>query len=346
MIQRLNTMAGAVLLLASAWATAGTTRSAEANDWRDFDLLNGRLMISAPASAAYEKLQAQHIMAADPSEDNETQLRVKAAGTEIVVYVKELFALAPINTEAFFHEEIWGGETPSGATAPGPIALAAPLGAYGVASGSYPHPSGNNVLGCLLVAQADGTAQYVYVMTWDVDATTLKEVSAIAERMVLSLRPGARQELQSGGRHALAPQLRSGGSLIVELPDDYVLSKNQGPDFTVYDIGRLTPLGEPRGSLGVYVGDFPALHFSRSGLTPDGAKQVPVRLLGNDAAWLEYETHGTAGDAAWLHRETIVNLGSSAQGQKLHVFLSAPSNSADVDSLTRIAEEGLKITRP
>jgi hypothetical protein len=349
MISRLCILVVSLSLMVLAWPLIAPVQTAAANDWQDFDLLAGRLVMSAPSAAKFDDVGAEDIMAASPADTSVAQLRIQAAGTEIVVHVRELFALFPREPTTFFFDAIWGGETPQGADKPERIQVAEPLTAYGVATGTYLHSSGNNVLASLLVAQADGTAQYVYIMTWDVDAATLEQASRIAERMVLSLRPGPRQDLQGSGRHILATLPQDGGAplaLVLDLPAGYTVSKEQGPDFSAYQVGKLSPLDAPSGRLGLYVGHFPRYHYERMGVAAGGLRKVPGSILANSAEWLERHAPAGSAGSGWTHRELIVPLEASAAGLKLHLFLAAPDDNEELTDLTKVAEEGLRLTPP
>jgi len=348
-MQRSGALAVCLLLLGPGWPLGVAAQTAGAPDWQDFDLLNGRLVMSAPSTTSVEALGADNIMGAAPSDEAISQLRVRLAETEIVVNVRELFAFYPENPETFFRDAVLGGEERSDGPPPAALSLDGRLTAYGIAGGSYRHPSGNHVLANLLVAQPDGTAHHVYLMTWDKPPAVVAAASEIALQMVTSLRAGPRRLQTAGGQRVLATLSQPDGGqadLAVTLPDGYTLSADQGSDFSVYQISKVVPLDTAAGGLGIYLGHFPSYHFTRDGLSPDSMQQVPTRVLGRDALWLQHQQPGVPGSAAWTHRELIVGLGSSEEALKMHVFLSAPDDSGQLAAFTSIVEKGLRLTPP
>lgn len=349
MMRRSGVFASSLLLIALGWPLAVTARAAETPDWRDVDLLNGRLVMSVPANAEIESVGAANIMAAAPAGDSVTRLKIPAEGAEIVVEVRELYALFPQQPERFFHDAVLEGEVPPDGPPPGPVQLDPRLTAYGITGGSYRYPSGVNVLANLLVAQPDGTAQFVYIVTWDALPEVVQKASRAAERMAASLRPGPRQSLGAGGRRLLTsiPQANSGTrDLTVTWPEGHALSVEQGPDFAVYTIATLLPLDAPGGRLGIYIGNFPSYFYAQEGIGPDDLGKIAASILGREAVWLERRAPAEAGNPGWTRRETILSLEASPGGLKMHLFATAPAGSGDIDALTRIAEQNLRLTAP
>jgi hypothetical protein len=336
-------------MLALALPLAVTAPAAETPGWRDVDLLNGRLVMSVPPHAEIESMGAENIMGAAPSGDSVTKLKIPADGAEIVVEVRELYALFPQEPERFFHDAVLEGEAPSDGPPPGWILLDPRLTAYGITGGSYRYPSGVNVLANLLVAQPDGTAQFVYIVTWDAPPEVVQKASQAAERMAASLRPGPRQSLGTGGRRLITsiPQANSATrELTVTWPEGHALSVEQGPDFTVHTIAKLLPLDAPGARLGIYIGHFPSYFYVQEGIGSDELGKIPASIVGHETVWLERQAPAEAGKPAWTRRETILSLEASSGGLKMHLFATAPTGSGDIDALTQIAEQNLRLTAP
>lgn len=347
MLLRLNATVMAVMAL--GWPLAAGAQSSGEHSWQDIELLNGRLVMSAPATAKVDAVVPENVLGAGPTQENLSRLRIPIAGTEIVIEVRELYAMFPRDAPRFFSEVVLGGRLPDEGPQPRFVRLDPRLIAYGIAAGSYRHPSGDHVLANLLVAQPDGTAQHVYVMTWDKPAEVVSEASRTADRMIASLRSGPRQRPASGSSRVLTQVPRANAApkhLTVNLPERYVLSIQEGPDFIVYNINRLAPLDAPGGGLGIYLGHFPNYFYAQHGYKREELTEVPTNILGQAAVWLERHAPAEGGSPGWIHRETILPLEDSPGGLKLHLFASAPAGTGELDELVRIAEAELRLTSP
>jgi hypothetical protein len=338
----------AAVLLLQAAATGAPAQTETESDWQEIALLNGRLVISAPPKTEIVPSGVEHVMAAAPSQEMTTKLSVPAGptGNDIVVYVHELYALFPQNPESHFRDNYAGGLLEDRNSPPHSRRLGGGLTAYGAFEGRRQHPSGNHVLADFLVAQADGTTQEVFIMTWDVGPNELDRLAAIATRMVATLRPGPRQGLTTGGRHILTTLTQQDGKrakLQIDLPQGYTLSRERGPDFSVFRVGKLAPLDAPLGGIGIYLGDFPSPFYAELGLSQDDLKKVPARILRTNTAWLERRATDTAGGPDWIHREVILPMEQATDSRKLHLILAGPEGSGELETLTHIAEHGLTL---
>lgn len=336
------TIAATVIFETRAQGTGDT-------DWQDVELLKGRLIISAPPGTEVVPNEVANIMAAAPSDEMTTKLSVPLSPTknDIVVYVREHFALFPQDPEAYFRDNLPGGILEDKNAPPRGRQLDSRLRAYGAFEGQRQHPSGNHVLADVLVAQMDGTTQEVFIMSWDERAETLERYSEIALRMINSLRPGPREKLETGGQHLIEASLRDGRSLrfTVDLPDGYTFAEEPGPDFTVYRIGRLAPMDAPAGALGIYVGWHPSMIHQRNRIPSEQLKEWPLRLLDQDTKWIEHRESDTAGPD-WVYREALLPLEDDSVGAKAHFFLAAPDGSGEIERLSQIVETQMKRVEP
>ncbi len=350
MAQRWRAMA-AGLLVATILPLGAKAQSALESDWQDIDLLKGRLVISAPPGTQIVPNEAANIMAAAPSEEMATKLNVPLGQTEndIVVYANEHFALFPQAPETYFGENHLGGILEDRNAPPRSEQFASGLRAYGAFEGKRRHASGNYVLANILVAQADGTTQEIFIMTWNERAQTLERYSDIASRMIASLRPGPRQRLETGGRHVIEASSRDGRTLrfALSLPASHIFSEQRGPDFTVYRIEKLAPLDAAAGGLGIYIGWHPNMSHQRKGIPAAKLMRVATRIVDHRSEWVQYQEKDADGGPDWIHREAIVPLeGDRGLGAKMHLFMAAPEGSGEIDALTRLIETQMVRVQP
>ncbi|WP_299391536.1 hypothetical protein [Pelagibius sp.] len=347
-MRRLRRVAALMFVAASSWPFQTLAQTADESAWQTLHMLNGRLLVSAPGNSIDETVGADSIMAAAPAEGSISRIRIPLADTEIVVQARELYALFPSDPETFFRNVVLGSEQPVGDVTPYSIDLSLPLKAYGIGKGSYRHPSGDYVLANVLIAQSDGSAQHLQIMTWEKPPEVVARAEAIAERIVFSLRAGPRQELPRGGTHTLVKVKQSDGELAdltLTIPKEYTFSKEQGPDFVVFRIGRLVPLDATTGSFGVYVGNFPSYHFSHKGIPLEKLRRTPTKILGHHTEWLERFEPPLPGSPGWVHREVILRPDSLSDGLALHIFISAPEDGSELAELTKTAESGIQISK-
>jgi hypothetical protein len=107
-----------------------------------------------------------------------------------------------------------------------------------------------NLVSGMLTRHPDGTVQFLGFCVNDAALADLPGPRRLIAEMVASLTPGARP-LPSGARVQLA------GNLVLDLLPGYTAYRQEGPDFDVYWIQHLVPMGQPAGRLGLYSGHHP-----------------------------------------------------------------------------------------
>jgi hypothetical protein len=118
--------------------------------------------------------------------------------------------------------------------------------------------------------------------------------------------------------------------LVITAPEGFVASVQQGPDFSVYRLRKLLPLGQPPSSCGIYLGSNPAYQYRQTETPPDKVTPLKGELFGKGVEWQTWSA------ANRTTSETIVPY-PTGDGMAVHVFCSAGSP-AEVTALRAMAE--------
>ncbi len=240
------------------------------------DLLNGRLTVRVPEKGRQVQMQ-RSIMAAPEANTEMSRVVVDAGKQRLVIVASELFARrdkefgnAVRKKAATFAEKVGVEE----------CAVAPPLQAYCYAPVVPTHDQEANLVLGLFVAQADATVEHLMFFVNQSGARNLGDAAGLAKSIVRTLAAGTRKLESTAGERELFAYSRD-SAVFVTVPEGYVATMQQGPDFLVHHLHKITGFGEIAASVGIYLGDHPAL--GREGYQ----KQSPVVLLGKKTDWYE-----------------------------------------------------------
>lgn len=155
--------------------------------------------------------------------------------------------------------------------------------------------------------------------------------TGLAAQIARSVTPGERRLTRAAHEEALPAT--ADRVLKVALPDDMVVLPQPGPDFQVYYLVPLTPLGAPSPSLGVYVGSYP------QELEPTNLPEVEGRLLGKKGAWSASKVPAELSGGLPLRLERRLEM-KHKKGEApifVHVFIAAGTQE-ELDRLRAVAE--------
>lgn len=180
----------------------------------------------------------------------------------------------------------------------------------------------------LLVAHPDGTLLEITFYLNPPAASNRGAWMAIGGHMVKSLVPGERR-LERKARTVTLCSDRSPEALQIDLAKNFVVSVDLGADFVVHRFEQVGPLDADTGTVGIYLGNHPAYHVSRTRPQPPVTK-VPVTLLGQSGEWLCVITESGA-----IKMETIMPVPDSGTPPLFaHVFLTG----MDSEECARLVE--------
>jgi hypothetical protein len=302
-------------------------------------LLGGHLAVRLPVGAKIEA-PGHSVMAAPEASEDVTRAVLDSGKVRVVMMAMEQYALVGVDFEAGVRAQMKA--EPGMADVPlAPFPVAAPLRAIAVFPGL---PQGNkeaHLVYAVYLAHPDGTVQRV---AFFVNQAGVPQAGIWAGRAALwaaSLTAGSHALAAAAGVRSL------GDEFTVTTPAGFVISTQQGHDFSVHHLQRLVPLGNPAEECGVYLGRYPSFQHQRAEVPEEEVEKTPGRLLGLPTEWHVWtragrttvETHATlsaipdpAGGPAprrFLPPPTL--------GGYMHVFCSAGSSTA-VEVLRKMAQ--------
>jgi hypothetical protein len=336
----MTALARVSLMVASLVASAGlwTAPSAAASfadlppDREEVSLLNERLQVKVPKGVKPEP-PPFGLMSAPAPPEQQLRLVIDSGPLRLVVMVSELFRVSPGSlTEhgpvflKFLAEDRRVGPlsvAPSAATIDGlEILEYEPRGQarFGDA----------NLIKGALTKHPDGATQSLNFFVNDPALADLPAARRLIADMVGSLKPGPRP-LPTGMR--VQPP---GGGLVLDLLPGYTAYRQVGPDFDVYWVERLVPLGQAAGRLGIYSG-----HHPQPGGHPDNARMERAVLFGRETAWYMWEGRSDKANVSLFFQEAfVVEPGPPTHPRDMltrHIFLHAFTQAESAD-FQRIAE--------
>jgi hypothetical protein len=282
-------------------------------------LLAGRLTAKMPAASKVQP-RRDGIMAAPESSEEETRVMLDAKSERLVLMAYELYALAGPDFEKAVRADVaarWGkaAAIPTLET----LAVEPPLAAVLVS----PQPAdgkreANLVLG-LYIKSGDGSVQFLAFYVNPDGARDAAGVTALAKRIAATVHAGTRGLPHMAGDRIFAT--RSAVHFGITVPDGYVTSTQEGPDFWVYRLRKLVPLDQPPQACGIYLGDHPSHQYRQARVPREQVNTLKGRLLGQDAEWQSWSK------ADRSTNEAIVPY-PRGTGMSVHVFCSAGSEVA------------------
>ena len=313
----------------------------------DVALLAGRLKLQAPAGAG-PLARAYNVMSSPTPEDQETRILIgggASAGKQpgddaLVVLADETWQLDPDRV----HAEADAPAQPGSLDVEAPQFLRAAThddtleverariadGALRVYAG---RPREVKVAGGsdaalvleLLVVLPDTTLETVGFWV-SPGLAGERGCTNFAERLAATLSLGPRK-LERGGVRMLQ-EVSPNQALAVTLPEDYVAVHQPGPDFEVYKLFRLRPLGLFPGLISIAVDPHPNRDV------PPDTTQEPGTLLGRPVTWYARRSpHG----GKMLATQPLVP-GQSPDGRFVQVSILATRQPKFLDEFRHVAE--------
>lgn len=283
-------------------------------------LLRDRLTARLPEGMVIAPRRAS-IMSAENASESEARGMLDVGSTRFVMMVYDLYELAGDDP----HAAIAADHARSGHTGPlEPIALPAPLLAYGTAPSTITTNQDANLVYTAWIVSGDTTvqlAQFYVNPAGAADVAAAAAWSALGQAIVASLEPGSRALPSAAGYRSL-------DSLVVSVPDGWVLSAQPGPDFIVFRLRKLVRLGASGVGCSVYLGHHAAPQYEQQ-----DAKVTPTRstgtLLGAPIEWLTWRSS----NGRWT-TEALVR--HPATAETVHVFGST-LDEAELAELRQVA---------
>jgi hypothetical protein len=286
-----------------------TTPRAPARTGPATPLLGDRLRIVLPEGARLEP-RPHSIMAADAAETDETRALLEVRGARFMIVAIEEHVLAG--------DDLLGSARAMTARTSDPLEVApfevaAPLTAVAMTPRKVvvDPQSDSALLLMLYVRHPDGLVQVVGFVVDRAGATADPAGwTALARATAATLTAGPRRIDLRGGERRFASD-----RLALTVPDGFVTSTQEGPDFAVHHVRKVVALdGSPVGC-GIYAGGHPSYQHAQQGVDDAAVREEPGSLLGAPTSWHVWEQLPRFSAEAMLGGEAGV----------IHVFCSAPS---------------------
>ncbi len=298
-------------------------------------LLGGRLSVRMPAVAKVEP-RRHSIMAAPASNEDESRVVVDAENERLVLMAYELYALSGGDLEKSVRADVtasWHKE--AAAVRLERLTLSPPLKAVAVVPLRQEGNSEANLVLGLYVGSGDGTVHYLAFYANPAGARDAAGVEAFCRKIATTVSGGSRRLSSKGGAHRF-PGF-SDDRLVITVPDGFVPSTQQGPDFSVYRLRKLAPLGQPQAVCGIYLGWHPAYHYRQTNDPPGKVTRIKGKLFGREIEWQNWS------EADGITSEIIVPY-PMGEGMFMHVFCTA-STAEEIQALRAVAET-LRVEEP
>ena len=302
-----------VLLAAGSAAGAGALGKLTLQD-KPLALLGGRVLVRMPEGAKVEPRKAAGIMGTDPSAEEEGRVVLDAGTERFVLMARETFQWADKDfKEAVGKQYAHCSITPLQQGKEGPTSyLLVPkaVTVHGTATGV--------AFACLVLPDKTVVRLGAYVNPEACE--DLRGCTALAKEVLSRAAAGTVPLKCEAGTRLLRAGVQ-GKDVQVDLPRDYILTFQRGPDFWLYYARPLSPFGAVPPTVLLYQGGHPsAFHTKGEGdsAEPPEVTSTDGTFLGQKASWARW-TSG-AGDKARTCAETIVSCGDL---WKFHVYFSA-----------------------
>ncbi|NMB76441.1 MAG: hypothetical protein GYA21_15090 [Myxococcales bacterium] len=321
--------AGGLMLLFWAGATQGQELGKHKPGKQVTELLGGRLQVRMPEKARVEGRQ-HSIMAAPEALTEETRVVLDAGNERLVLMAWELFATSGGDLAKAVAADVakWGDMAQGAKVEPLPVPK--PLQDARLAIPGKHDLSREAILVlAAYVESADGTVQMLAFYVNPAGAKDLGGCTALAKSVAQTIGAGAKRLDLSAGKKRFAGA-GDKDFLALDVPAGFVATTQQGPDFSVYRLRRVSVLGEPGASIGIYLGGHPSYQHKQARDEKLEFSTAKGKLLGQEVEWHTWSRGPAATTEAILPHP-------GAKGLFLHLFLSAAGEAA-LAPLRAIAE--------
>lgn len=216
---------------------------------KKIDLLGGRLSVMMPLGSKTEE-RAHSIMGAPPSDQSETSVEFEHSGKKFSFTAQEMYAYSGSEFSDNFDKVLKNWNKEGSTEILRSKTVLRTKGDLEIIFIEDPE----NVNACV-VANKDGTVQYLTVYSDDSTAKKSKPDSQFARDLFMSVQPGnATQNLKE--RTVTVDEYLK---LSVKIPEGMASSYQIGVDFRVINCQKMKTLGEPAASFFIYSGNHPNL---------------------------------------------------------------------------------------
>ena len=283
-------------------------------------LLGGRLEAALPAAMKLEP-RGHGIMAAGAADEDETRAVLDLGKTRFVMMTYELFTLTGPDLPAAIAADKKARGEPTQALKLAPLAVARPLTAVAELPPATKGDADANLVYVAWIGNTDATVQLLAFYINPDGARAAASWAQLARTIALSLKPGSRTLDSKAASHKLGAGPET---VTIATPDGWIATTQPGPDFTIYHLRKLTLLGAPAVSCGIYLGGHASYQFSQSSIDQAKVKPSPATLFHAATTWQTWTADGSRFTTEAMARHP----GGSAT---IHTWCSADTEPALVE---------------
>jgi hypothetical protein len=268
-------------------------------------------------------------MSAPEPIESETRVIIDADSERLVLMAHEMYAFAGADLEKAVRAYVagfWGKEAATVQFEK--FEVAPPLAAVAVVPARADGKQEANLVLGMYVGNADGTVQFLAFYVNPAGATDAAGPIDLARKIAATLKTGSAKLMWNSGLRSF-PGVHD-DRLVLTAPEGFAASVQEGPDFSVYRIHKLLPLGQPTSNCGIYLGGHPAFHYVQTKDRPDKITPLKGKLFGQKIEWKTWSK------ANGITTEVIVPHPKDRQ-MSVHVFCSA-ANEDELNALRTMAE--------
>ena len=292
-------------------------------------LLNDRFSFTFPDSAK-NTARAKDIMSADRNEDKETRVVYDINDKRIVFFAEEMYLKSISDLEASLRKE---------STAEYPLTVKQLFNkdsVFGITLTPSVFDSTKQAIltSILVIKNADNTLSRMSVYLNAKAYANKKTFDAIVDGVYASFKKGTRR-LSLDARTEKFKALNTTTTLSVKLPKDYIVTKDRGVDFEVYNVRKVPAYGaEDRGGIIVYFGFYPSPFSTEYQLVNFKTAETNGEFRQEKIKWLNYEDTSRK----LILREQLFPDDKIQQGAKIHIAILS-GDPKEIEELTAIVRD-------
>ncbi len=277
-------------------------------------VLEGHLSVRLPLQARIEA-KGHSIMEAPAAPEAETRIVIDAGDERMVIMCHELFQLVPKDFEHGARRFLAQYEGELGEMLVAPLTMKTPgLRTMAYQAKNISVKKEANFLMGLLIAHPDSTVQEVRFFANPAGMKDPPGLVSLVNAIAPTFADGAARRFYKGGVVRI-----DNNRLQLRLPWASALSRQEGPDFTVYHVNLLAPLGSFFGRMGVYVGGHPNYQYRQQ--ERDDVTMEAGRLLGREVEWARWQLN-PAQPTESVFLEEVILPHPLERHLSLHVFIT------------------------
>ena len=305
-------------------------------------LLDGRVLVKMPMGAKKEALGPASIMASAPSTQRTDRAVFKVDKEKLVLVASETFGTVGEDAEKEvrrYYAKAWFGEFTLTPLKFDDAAAAQKLMGFLLYPTRPPADEESRVVVVAAIVLPDKTVVAIDVYVNPTAYDDKDGCRKVAEAILASIRPGEKKLALEGGVRRLGLS-RKKKDLAVELPANFAMTIDRGPDFDVYRFIPVLPLNKESGNLSIYFGMQPEYQYkqraSEESDKEPAVRKVDGKILGRDVKWHVW-TAGTGTEARKFWEVMLDKILPEDDHTIAHVFLNAATDEA-VAALRKVAE--------